>query len=260
MGEQNHGRTTTISGIPISTDLWALHESLPHTLPADEILAVNKPKPELHTHRMYTYNGWSFELPPGVFMPGETSRMVHDRLLDGTIPVAGRSYAAMGVGLGVEAVAAGIREAREIYAIDVDPDSVKAVADHYARIVGERPGTAFHPLVSDLFDELPDSAKVDVITFNPPAVRETVSDDPTVVRNVCVGKDIAVRFFDQIVQRDLLADDGEVYLIVSNTADIRDIIKYAIESGFAPEVIHRQTWDTDNVQTYLFRMRRNMAA
>ncbi|MGY5128309.1 methyltransferase [Streptomyces nigrescens] len=260
MGEQNRGRTTAISGISADVDAWALHESLPATLPADEILAVNRPKPDLHTRRTYLYNGWSFELPPGVFMPGETSRMIHDRLLDGTIPVAGRSYAAMGAGLGVEAVVAGVREAREIYAVDVDPDSVQAVAEHYARIVGERPGTVFRPLVSDLFDQLPGSAKVDVITFNPPAVREQVSDDPTVVRNVCVGIGIAMRFFDQIVQRDLLTADGEVYLIVSNTAEMRDIVKYAIESGFTPEVIHRQTWDTDNVQTYLFKLRRQMAA
>jgi hypothetical protein len=146
MGEPNKTRTTAISDDSAAVDVWALHESLPHTLPADEILAVNKPKPDLHTHRMYSYNGWSFELPPGVFMPGETSRMVHDRLLDSTIPVAGRTYVAMGAGLGVEAVAAGIRGAREIYAIDVDADSVKAMAEHYDRIVGERPGTAFHPL------------------------------------------------------------------------------------------------------------------
>ncbi|WP_239471522.1 methyltransferase [Streptomyces sp. NEAU-S7GS2] len=260
MSEQNRSRTTAGSDISANAEVRALHESLPHTLPADEILSVNKPKPDLHTHRTYTYNGWSFELPPGVFMPGETSRMVHDRLLDGTIPVAGRSYAAMGAGLGVEAVAAGIRGAREIYAIDVDPDSVRTVAEHYARIVGQRPDTAFHPLVSDLFDQLPDAARVDVITFNPPAVRETVSDDPTVVRNVCVGIDIAVRFFDQIIQRDLLTADGEVYLIVSSTAEMRDIIKHAIESGFTPEVIHRQTWDTDNVQTYLFKLSRHIAA
>jgi release factor glutamine methyltransferase len=62
------------------------------------------------------------------------------------------------------------------------------------------------------------------------------------------------------VERDLLSADGEVYLIVSNTAEVRDIVKYAIERGFTPEVIHRQTWDTDNVQTYFFKMRRQSAA
>ncbi|MFE1776954.1 hypothetical protein [Streptomyces sp. NPDC059008] len=69
-----------------------------------------------------------------------------------------------------------------------------------------------------------------------------------------------MRFFGQIIQRDLLTDDGEIYLIVSNTAEMRDIIHHAIESGFTPEVIHRQTWDTDNVQTYLFKLRRRRAA
>ncbi|QPP11156.1 methyltransferase [Streptomyces bathyalis] len=229
-------------------------------MPADEIIALNTPKADLHTQRPYVYRDWTFDLPPGVFMPGETSRMIHDRVLDGTIPVSGRCYGAMGVGLGVEAVVAGLQGAREIHALDIDPASVRAMTEHYERIVGERPGTVFIPLVSDLFERVPDGARFDVVTFNPPAVTQQVSDDPTVVRNVCVGTDIAVRFFDQIVQRDLLADEGEIYFIVSNTSELRDIVAYAIESGFLPEVIHHQTWDTDDVQTFLFKLRRSAAA
>ncbi|MFY1593569.1 hypothetical protein [Micromonospora sp. WMMD737] len=33
-----------------------------------------------------------------------------------------------------------------------------------------RPDTRFVPLVSDLFDALPDGTRPDVVTFNPPAV------------------------------------------------------------------------------------------
>ncbi|NLU73185.1 methyltransferase [Streptomyces sp. HNM0575] len=256
MGEQNRMRTALSAGDPAVARAWALRETLPPTLPADEIIALNAPKADLHTRRTYAYRDWKFEVPPGVFLPGETSRMIHDRILDGTIPVSGRSYAAMGAGLGVEAVVAGLRGATEIHAMDVDPESVRAMTEAYERIVGDRPGTLFHPWVSDLFDSVPDGARFDVVTFNPPAVRETVSEDPAVVRNVCVGIGIARRFFDQVVHRDLLADDGEVYFIVSNTSEMRNIVGYAIESGFVPEVIHRQLWDTDNVQTFLFKLRR----
>lgn len=242
-------------------DERALLDSLPETLPRDEILAINSgSKSDIHTERSYEYNGWTFTLPPGVFKPGDTSRIVHDRILDGTIPVKGRSYAAMGVGLGVEAVIAGSLGAREIYAVDVHPDSVATTASHYERFVGNRPDTDFRPLVSNLFEEFPDSARLDVITFNPPAVSARTSDDPTVVRNVCVGAEIVLRFFDQIVTRDQLAPDGEIYLIVSNTAELKRIVGYGIDAGFRPVVLHRQTWEGDDCQAYLFKLIRHAAA
>ncbi|MEN8651755.1 methyltransferase [Streptomyces sp. 21So2-11] len=225
---------------------------LPDTLPREEILAINSAPSDIHTHRTYTYNGWDFELPPGVFRPGDTSRIIHDRLLDGTIAVAGRSYAAIGAGLGVEAVLAGARGAREIWAADIHPDSVATAADHYRRLVGERPGTDFRPLVSNLFEEFPDSARLDVITFNPPAVSTRTSEDPTVVRNVCVGAGIVTRFFDQITDRGLLAPDGEIHLVASNTAELRTIVAYAVEAGFEPAVAHRQSWEGDNCRAFLF--------
>ncbi|GAA1530676.1 hypothetical protein GCM10009730_44910 [Streptomyces albidochromogenes] len=241
-------------------DARALLESLPDTLPEDEILAINSATSDIHTTRTYDYNGWAFTLPPGVFRPGDTSRIVHDRLLDGTIPVKGRSYAAMGVGLGVEAVIAGTLGAREIYAADVHPDSVATAAEHYGRIVGDRPDTVFRPLVSNLFEEFADSARLDVITFNPPAVSTRTSDDPTVVRNVCVGAGVVTRFFDQIVTRGLLAPQGEIHLIVSNTAELKRIVGYGMDAGFRPEILHRQTWEGDDCQAYLFKLIRHDAA
>ncbi|MGA4803238.1 methyltransferase [Streptomyces lavendulocolor] len=234
----------------------ALLDSLPDTLPRDEILAINGSPSDIHTPRTYTYNGWTFQLPPGVFKPGDTSRIVHDRLLDGTIRVEGRSYAAIGAGLGVEAVIAGVKGAREVYAADIHPDSVATAAAHYELLAGDRPGTVFRPLVSNLFEEFPAATRLDVITFNPPAVSTRTSDDPTVVRNVCVGFEIVARFFDQIVDRDLLAPGGEVHLVVSNTSELRNIVKYAIEAGFSPRITHRQTWEGDNCQAYLFELLR----
>jgi release factor glutamine methyltransferase len=243
-----------------ATDARALLAALPDTLPRDEILALNSAAPDIHTHRGYTYNGWTFELPPGVFRPGDTSRIVHDRLLEGTIAVEGRSYAAVGAGLGVEAVIAGLAGAREVYAADIHPDSVATARAHYERIVGERPGTVFRPLVSNLFEEFPSSARLDVITFNPPAVSTRTSDDPTVIRNVCVGTGIVTRFFDQIADRDLLAPGGEIHLVVSNTSELRNIVAHAVGAGFRPEIAHRRTWEGDNCRAYLFTLRHARAA
>jgi len=231
-----------------------LHGRLPHTLSPEEIRAINSPSRALHGHRSYRWNGWDFDLPPGVFHPSETSRLVHTRLLDGTLPVAGLRYAAMGVGVGVEAVVAGVRGARVVYALDVHPESVRTTALHYERIVGAD-GPPLVPVVADVWEGFPDGVQVDVVTFNPPAVEVPLSDDPEIVRNVCVGRDIAARFFDQLVSRNLLALGAVVYLVVSNTAALRDIVAFALDAGFDAEVVHVKDWPGDNAQTYLFALR-----
>ena len=231
-----------------------LHARLPHTLSPEEIRAINSPSRAIYDHRSYRWNGWDFDLPPGVFHPSETSRLVHTRLLDGTLPVAGLRYAAMGVGVGVEAVVAGVRGARVVYALDVHPESVRTTARHYERIVGAD-GPPLVPLVADVWVGFPDGVQVDVVTFNPPAVELPLSDDPDIVRNVCVGRDIASRFFGQLVSRNLLSPDGVVYLIVSNTAALRDIVMLALDAGFDAEVVHVQDWPGENAQTYLFALR-----
>ncbi|GAB3429369.1 class I SAM-dependent methyltransferase [Actinophytocola sediminis] len=232
-----------------------LIDQLPPPLPAERIIALNRPKADPHSARTYEWNGWTFDVPPGVFLPGETSRMIHQRLLDGDIPVRGRRYAAMGVGLGVEAVVAGLVGAREIYAVDVHAGSVDTAARHYQRLVGHRDDATFVPVVADVFDGFPAGRQLDVITFNPPAVSQTVSDDPDVVRNVCVGAPLLARFFAQLVERDLLAPGGEVVLIASNTADLRAIVGSAVDHGFVPQVRLRHDWQ-DGVLTYLFGFRR----
>lgn len=232
----------------------SLVDALPPPLPVERILAVNPPRKDLRTTRSYEWNGWRFQAPPGVFPPGGTSRMVHQRILDDDIDVRGRRYAAMGVGLGVEAVAAGARGAREVYAADVHAPSVAATTDNFARLLGERTPTALVPVVGDMFGGFPDGIRLDVVTFNPPAVSHPVSTDPDVVRNVCVGATVTERFFDQLRERSLLAPEGEVFLIASNTADLRRIVGHAEATDFRAEVHHRHDWG-DGVVTYLFRFR-----
>ncbi|WP_017573666.1 class I SAM-dependent methyltransferase [Nocardiopsis halotolerans] len=232
----------------------SLVNELPPPLPPEQILAVNPPRKDLHTTRSYAWNGWDFEVPPGVFLPGGTSRMIHQRILDGDIDVRGRRYAAMGVGLGVEAVAAGVRGAEEVYAADVHGPSVGTAARNFTRLLEGRTDTRLVPVVGDVFEGFPDGVRVDVVTFNPPAVSQAVSTDPDVVRNVCVGASITEKFFTQLGERSLLAPGGEVFLIVSNTADLRRIVAHAEDTGFRAEVHHRHDWG-DGVLTYLFRLR-----
>lgn len=245
--------TSPVPVCPGEATGWDLHARLPPTLSPDAVRAVNTSGTTIHDHRSYTWNGWDFDLPPGVFAPGGTSRLVHDRLLDATFPVAGLRYVAMGAGLGVEAVVAGVRGAARVHALDVHEPSVRAAAAHYARIVGPD-GPPLHPLVADVWDGFPDGVQADVITFNPPAIDLPLSDDPDVVRNLCVGPGIVGRFLDGITTRGLLAPGGTVYLVLSNTGPLRAVVARALDSGFDVAVAHVQEWPGIDVQTYVFAL------
>ncbi|MFP4437400.1 MAG: methyltransferase [Chloroflexaceae bacterium] len=244
--------------VTLPPELCDLYQRLPETLPAAESVAANATKCNLHTWRVYSYNGWTFDVPPGILVPGGTSRVVHDRLWDNHIVVADRTYAVMGVGLGVEVLIATVRGARTIYALDIHARSVHTTAAYYERFIGQRADCRFIPLVSDLFQQLPEQTQLDVITFNPPAVAVPVSDDPNVIRNVCVGTEIMLRFLGEIAERDLLNPTGELFVTLSNTAELRKIIAYAVLVGFWPEVVHIQTYAPpyQAIQTFLFRMTR----
>jgi release factor glutamine methyltransferase len=233
---------------------WDLYGLLPSTLSAEEILAAYDVAPSTAERRSYLWNGWDFDLPPGVFKPGTTSRLLHDRLLNGTLPLADLRYAAMGVGLGVEAVVAGVRGAATVYALDIHEESVHTTARHYSRIVGDG-GPPFVGVISDLWEELSDEVQLDVVTFNPPFIDVRLSDDPYIVRNRCMGYGLAARFFDQLVSRRLLAAGGVVYLTLSNTEPLRDIVAMALRAGFDVEALHVEDWPATSVQTYLFALR-----
>jgi release factor glutamine methyltransferase len=229
----------------------ALLDELPPPLPAERIVSLNSPKGDLHTHRTATWNGWAFDVPPGVFLPGATSRMVYDRVLDGRIEVRGRRYLAMGCGIGAEVVAAAARGAVCAYAADVHEPSVRVALEHVRRFAPET-ATEVVPAVGDLLDGLPAGAVVDVVTFNPPAVSRPVSDDPDVVRNVCAGSELLRRFFVGIAERGVLAPAGEIYVIASTTADLRAVAGHGLDAGFTVEVAHHHDWQ-DGVLTYLLR-------
>lgn len=225
---------------------------LPPPLPPARIAELNRPDGTLHTTRTHRWNGWDLDVPPGVFRPGLTSAMVADRVLSGEIETRGREHLAMGCGLGLEVVAAGLRGAGHVYAVDVHPASVETAVRHHARLAG---GEGCTGVVADLLDGVPDGIGIDVVTFNPPAVSVRVADDPEVVRNVCTGPPLLERFFAQLATRDVLAPGAEVFVIASNTADLPALVRDAAGHGFTAEVALRHDWG-DGVLTHLFRLTR----
>jgi release factor glutamine methyltransferase len=233
---------------------WDLHAVLPTTVSLDTILATHDVSATNATGAVYRWNGWTFDVPPGVFEPGATNRFLSGLMLDGTLPLEGLRYAAMGAGLGVEAVVAGVRKARRVHALDVHDESVRAATLHYDRIVGRR-GPPFIGIAADLWDGVPDGTQFDVITFNPPLIDVKLSDDPYIVRNRCMGPALAQRFFDQLRARGLLAADGVVYLTITNTSPLRDVVAMALHSGYDAQALAVRNWAVDGVHTFLIALR-----
>jgi release factor glutamine methyltransferase len=233
---------------------WELHALLPATVSLETTLATHDVSQTNAMGTVYHWNGWTFDVPPGVFEPGATNRFLCGLMLDGTLPLEGLRYAAMGAGLGVEAVVAGVRGARHVHALDVHEESVRAATLHYDRIVGRR-GPPFVGIVSDLWERLPEDTKLDVVTFNPPLIDIKLSDDPYIVRNRCMGLGLAERFFEQVRARRLLDPDGVVYLTITNTSPLRDVVAMALHAGFDLEALAVRDWSVDGVQTFLIALR-----
>jgi release factor glutamine methyltransferase len=145
----------------------------------------------------------------------------------------------MGVGLGVEAVVAGVRGARAVYALDIHEESVRTTAQQYSRIVGDG-GPPFVGVISDLWQALPHDIQFEVVTFNPPFIDVRLSSDPYIIRNRCMGRELAARFFEELASRRLLAPGGTAYLTLSNVEPLRSIVALALHTGFEVEALHTE--------------------
>lgn len=224
-------------------------DQFPDTLPIPEIVATNNVSSDIHTQRRFEWNGWTFDIPPGVFRPGPTSQILFQAMLDGLIDVRGRRYLAMGAGLGVEAVVAASLGAREICVVDIDPASVEA-ADRHVRELAGTPEPEYTSFVSDLWAECPQVSS-EVITFNPPFIDVTLTSDRTVTRNIAIGLPLAKRFFAELARSERLSCDGQLFMLLSNTTPLKEILRLALDVGLEARVVSHREWSGENVVTFL---------
>lgn len=146
-----------------------------------------------------------------------------------------------------------------MYAVDIAPESIQATVNNFQRLIGESSRTQLQTFVSDLLSDLPDNIQAEVITFNPPSIDVTYSDDPDVLRAVCAGPDVITRLFAQIKVKSALAGDGELIITVSNTSDLRAIVSSGYEQGFIPSVLSLHTWPEPyhRIKTHVFSFRQS---
>lgn len=229
---------------------------LPKKLPDKEIIEANRASSDNKGDRHYKYMEYNFEVPSGVFMPGGTSRVIHDRLYDGTIKI-GKTFIAMGTGCGVEPVIAASRGAKRIYAVDSHAGSVRASEmNFHANIRGI--GIELYPIESNLFGNVKENAGADLIVFNPPTVDLKFTGNKDVIRNVCTGSFVLVEFFSQILKKKALDDAGEVIIVMSNTSDLKYLVEKIWEMGFNAEILEIRHWDRpyEKILTHLFSFRK----
>ena len=125
---------------------------------------------------------------------------------------------------------AGVRNTQNVRAPRHPRRKRRAAARHYDRIVGRR-GPPFLGIAGDLWDGVQIEGQFDVVTFNPPLIDIRLSDDPYIVRNRCMGPGLAQRGFDQLRTRSLWRREELVYLAVSNTSPLRDVVAMVTSCG-----------------------------
>lgn len=250
--------TEPINSDSLTAEEQAILAQLPVTLAADTIRELNAPNTLSQTQRHYSYEGHSYLIPPGVFLPGETSKLIHNRIVNGDIPVRGKDVCVVGCGAGIEGVLLHAAGARTICLADLDPVSVQAARENFALCV---PGASISPifLTSDLFSNFSHATKWDVILFNPPAVSVPVSDDTNVIRNTSVGTSIVLSFAEQILSKSLLKENGSAFCILSNTAELRRIYVELVCRGFSVSIFHSQGWPPpyEHLFSFVFKLTRN---
>ena len=213
---------------------FTLYSSLPETLPKEEILSANRKNHEIGALRQYMFDGMMFAIPPGVFSPGDTSEAVFKNIINRNIDVRDKNVLVMGCGAGIETILIARNGAKSICAIDIDKVSVAATEANFRDYIPEKQHGILRVIASDLCVSV--EGTFDLILFNPPAVSIRISDDPAIVRNTSIGTPILTRLLSQIRDKHLLAPNGLLLVIVSNTAELRKIVSHSLVLGFTPSI------------------------
>lgn len=234
---------------------YKIYKNLLPPLPKEKIV-MEKVKFVADTWRTYSYKNIDFKLAPSVHQPGISSAMIFDYLYDADL--AGKDIIIMGVGAGVEPVIAAKNNTHKVYAVDVNDKSVETTILNYNELITKKKPdtkTLLIPAVSDLFSDFAVTEPVDVITFNSPHTYVPLSDRDDINTNLSVGTTLSTRFFAQITQKQLLKKEGEIIFHLSNTAEMKKIMSYALTEGFAPELLRTIAYvnENDNISRHIFR-------
>lgn len=173
-----------------------------------------------------------------VYEPAEDSHLIYREVKK---RASGRRFLDMGTGSGILALAAKRGGAREILAVDINPDAVKKV---------KRLG--INAIESDLFSNV--DGKFDLIAFNPPYLPEDIREDEEsslITSGGEKGDEITILFLSQAVE--FLSQMGEILIVVSNLTSLERIEKTIKELKLKRQTIASEKLFYEEIFVWLLR-------
>jgi len=172
---------------------------------------------------VYYYKDCAFNTPPKVYEPKEDSALLAGNL----IIEKGDCVLDMGCGSGIQAIVAS-RKAKKVLAVDINPQAIEI---NNAENIDYR--------ISDLFENIKENEKFDLIIFNPPYVP---SDEKDMEAKAWAGGTMGRETIDRFVEESPkhLAEKGRIQLLVSSVNDPQDLIKKLEKKNLETKIIASQ--------------------
>jgi release factor glutamine methyltransferase len=166
----------------------------------------------------------------------------------GQLDLSGKRVADVGTGTGILALAAARAGAREVLAIDVNPNAVETAAEN-ARANGL--GECVTALHSDLLSAVAAHERFDVIISSPPSFPGEPRDLADRAWHAGPAyRDIA-EIFDQA--RRYLAPDGRMYVLLSSDSDLELFDRLIDRAGFRARVVKERSILIESLLIYELR-------
>lgn len=219
---------------------------LPDRLPSNIALSRNK-KNVRKTN--FKYCGFIVDIYNGVMYPSSSTKVILDGIINNKIKVKGKTFLCMGTGSGIELLIAKKKGAKKIIGIDIYKEAVRNSLDNYLRYY---PHIEIYVIESNLFNKLDKKIKSDVIVFNPPSIDLKSKTSDSRRRNIFSGSIIIKKFLYQVKRWGLLSKNGFIYVPLSNTSNLKEIIKYALNLNF--KIKADITYEEKNLKAFLFTL------
>jgi len=177
-------------------------------------------------------DSFTFTVYPGVFNPRSyKSSGIFARFIKDMKDLRGKYILDMGCGSGIVSVFAASLGA-QCLAVDINPSSVGCASFNLKQNHLEKNTRVMQ---SDLFHDIPESEKFDIIFFNPPYYdKEPVNDFETAFN---AGKDYRVIKEFVTDAGKYLNKGGRIYCIVSSDMNIAMFLQILEEQGFKHDIV-----------------------